>query len=183
LPVGVRATASDLGQTAEAERKSLLAFVRRRMGPHRDGAEDIVQEAFVVAYRNAKRFEGRSTVKTWLYGIALNLCRQHLRRRVRIEAQQPDLETSPDGLSSPDTSLDPFMRLEQSERRALVRAAIERLPVEQRRVIHLREFDDMSYDDMAVLLRVPVGTVRSRLYNARAALLRALAGTARERSI
>jgi RNA polymerase sigma-70 factor, ECF subfamily len=100
--------------------------------------------------------------------IAMNICRDYLRRE--RHAMGDDVLDS-----LPDRSLDPLQRVERDERIRRVRAAVRRLTPQHRLALRLREIEDMSYDDMSRVLGVPVGTVRSRLHNARAALARALA--------
>jgi RNA polymerase sigma-70 factor (ECF subfamily) len=122
-------------------------------------------------HRKAGTFEGRSTVKTWLYAVALNVCRDHQRHQRRAPQQAPAALDAVEPLAEvPDTSLDPLEQLEQQERAALVREALETLSTAHRTVLYMRDHEDMSYEQMADALAVPIGTVRSRLHNARAAL-------------
>jgi RNA polymerase sigma-70 factor (ECF subfamily) len=157
-----------LSRLVELHRPAVSYFVRRRLGSCRAFADDVIQEVFVTVARAAGRFEGRSTFRTWLFGIALNICRDYLRRERHVESDDI-LEFIP------DASLDPLQRLERDERTRRVRAAIRRLTPQQRLVLRLRDVEDMSYDEMSRVLGVPVGTVRSRLHNARAALAKMLA--------
>lgn len=138
--------------------------------------EDVVQDVFVQVHRSARTFEGRSSFKTWLYGIALNLCSDQ-RRRQRARPADRALDAADDDRldTLPDLSLDPLQTLERDELRALVVAALERLGPGHRIVLQLRDGEDLSYEEIAHVLGVPVGTVRSRLHNARAALARELA--------
>jgi RNA polymerase sigma-70 factor (ECF subfamily) len=152
----------------ELHRRGVSHFVRRRLGSCRAFADDVTQEVFVTVARAAGRFGGRSTFRTWLFGIALNICRDYLRRERHV--------VSDDILAViPDASLDPLQRLERDERTRRVRAAIRMLPPQHRLALRLRDVEDMSYDEMSRVLGVPVGTVRSRLHNARAALAKMLA--------
>ena len=152
----------------ERHHAGLTRFVARHLGSRRGWADDVTQDVFVKVYRAARQFEGRSSVRTWLFGIAFNVCRDYVRRERRDHAGDEVLAAIPGG------SLDPLQRLERIERAALVRAAAGRLTPSQRLMLRLREREDMSYEEIAALLGVPLGTVRSRLHNARAALARAL---------
>jgi len=154
-------------------------LVRRRLGTRTLWVEDVVQEVFVQLVRRGRPFSGRSRFSTWLYGIALNVCRSHLRRERRhgLTAAAGDPERTLALL--PDTELDPFESLERHEREALLRRAVEQLTPVHRTVLRLRDWEEMSYDEIARALDVPIGTVRSRLHNARASLAAALADAMR----
>jgi RNA polymerase sigma-70 factor (ECF subfamily) len=160
----------------ERYRSRVARLVQCSLGPRSLWAEDVAQDVFVQVHRAARSFEGRSSFKTWLYGIAINLCRDHRRRqRTSAESRTIDGEDN-DALDAlPDLSLDPLQKLERDELAALVRAAVSRLNPAHRVALQLRDGEDMSYDEIAHVLRVPVGTVRSRLHNARAALAKQLA--------
>lgn len=160
-------------------RNAIVAVVQRRLGARTLWVEDVVQEVFVQLVRRGRSFSGRSRFSTWLYGVALNVCRNHLRReqRHRLTAAIADPDRALAEL--PDTSLDPLESLERDEREALLRRAVERLTPVHRTVLRLRDWEDLSYDEIARALDVPVGTVRSRLHNARASLAAALADAMR----
>lgn len=158
-----------LGSLFERHRAALSAFVTRRLGAHRDWAEDVLQDVFLTLYCTTRRYEGRSAVRTWMHGIARNLCRERLRAEAR-SVQQDDAFAA-----LPDASLDPLQALVRSEREALLRAAVAGLSGAHRRILRLRDRENLSYEEIARALGIPVGTVRSRVHNARAALARAIA--------
>jgi RNA polymerase sigma-70 factor (ECF subfamily) len=161
----------------ERYRNRIAYLVRCRLGPSSLWAEDVAQDVFVQVHRSARSFQGRSSFKTWLYAIAVNVCHDHLRRQgTTADWRARDAEADGSLAALPDESLDPLQRLEHDERSALVRVAIERLTPTLRVVLQLRDGEDMSYDEIAHVLAVPVGTVRSRLHNARAALAKELLG-------
>lgn len=151
-------------------RDSVYRFVRARLGALRVEAEDITQDVLVLAYRRLARFEGRSRLRTWILGVAVNVCRE----RRRAAASRPpglDREVESEPLRAlPDGSPGLEAALEKRELQEAVRSAIEALAPHHREAILLREIEGLSYEEMAELLEVPVGTVRSRLHNARAAL-------------
>jgi RNA polymerase sigma-70 factor (ECF subfamily) len=159
----VAGDADALSHLVELHRPGISCFARRQLGSLHAWSDDVTQDVFVTVARAAHRFAGRSTFRTWLFGITLNICRDCLRRE-RHAVSNEVLE------SVPDASLDPLQRLERDERIRRVRAAVRRLTPQHRLALRLRDVEDMSYDEMSHVLGVPVGTVRSRLHNARAAL-------------
>lgn len=154
-----------------SHRKSLQAFVFRKIGNPTD-AEELTQQAFVEAARTLATFRGESALSTWLYGIAMNLVRNHLsrapQRRYAFE-DETVLETVPSPTANPER------RLEAAELLARLDAEMAGLPVEMREVLMLIAVDEVSYEEAAVLLSVPIGTVRSRLSRARSTLRARLA--------
>ncbi|GAA3455009.1 RNA polymerase sigma factor [Dactylosporangium matsuzakiense] len=155
---------------------ALLRYAQRLLGD-REAAEEALQDTFVALWQGAGSFEGRSAVRTWLFGICR---RQALTRagRRREESLPVDYaEAFPDGAARPDDVV-----LARADADA-VGAALARLPAAQREVIHLAFAAELPHAAIAQLLSIPVGTVKSRLFQARAALARALPGaTAVERS-
>lgn len=164
------------GHLLDRYRQRIVTLVRYRLGPRSLWVEDVAQDVFLQVHRKARSFEGRSAFKTWLFGVALNVCRDHLRRERRaIHSSTSGGEDDAALAALPCESLDPLEMLERTERDALIRGAIERLTHANRIVLHLRDWEDLSYDEIAEVLAVPVGTVRSRLHNARAKLAQELA--------
>ena len=146
-----------------------------RMALHLTGvqeeAEDLVQETLVRALPALKKFEGRAQLSTYLVRALANLWKNRLRSRSRsrIVDEEP-LFDPPDGSSSA------LERLEAEDAAIRVRAAVARLDPERRMALLLREVEDLSYEEIASITRVPVGTVRSRLARAREDLRRLLGG-------
>jgi RNA polymerase sigma-70 factor, ECF subfamily len=135
--------------------KPLCGFFRRRLNnPER--AEDLAQETFLAVIRAASRYEPRALVRTYLCGIALKLLAAE-RRKV--------LTSSTLGQSAPEPKADGT-----PERVLWVRQSVEKLDAPEREILMLREYEQLSYSDIAELLRIPVNTVRSRLFRARLAL-------------
>jgi RNA polymerase sigma-70 factor (ECF subfamily) len=130
-----------------------------------DDAEDVAQEAFVQAYVKLKTFAGGSAFYTWLYRIAVNAAisrRRKRREKCSIESKREEigLEPQDDGERAED-------RLLREERAGQVQQALGRLSEEHRIILVLREIEDCDYDEIAHILKLPVGTVRSRLHRAR----------------
>lgn len=141
-------------------------------------AEELTQEAFARLLRAASSFRGDSSFRTWLFALARNVCREHRRRRLtrrRYERKMPMLEDAAREL--PDVALDPLERMCRAELGACVRAAVDSLRPHHRTVLLLREWQGLTYKEIAMILEVPEGTVRSRLHNARAALADRLGGS------
>jgi len=150
-------------------RQPLFGFFRRRMAD-KERAEDLAQETFLAVIRATSRYEARSLVKTYLYGIALNLLANERRRQIR-EARTQAPEGQHDGDGSPDLESLAGPSTDGAPETVLwVRQALETLETKDREVLMLREYEQLSYTDIAQLLRVPLNTVRTRLFRARMAL-------------
>jgi RNA polymerase sigma-70 factor (ECF subfamily) len=134
---------------------------------HREDARDIVQEAFLKAYRTLGGFRGDSSFYTWLYRIVVNLAIDHRRRERPVPLEQPERLADTRGEGPADQTY-------RGELREAIRAAVDALPAEQRRVIILRELEGLSYAEIADTEQVPIGTVMSRLFYARRKLQAAL---------
>jgi len=135
----------------------LYGFFRRRL-PNQERAEDLVQETFLAVIRATARYEPRALVRTYLYGIAMKLLTGERRR----QAQTKD---TPAPESNPEPAID-----DASDSVLWVRQALAKLEAMDREVLMLREYEQLSYAEIAQVLRVPLNTVRSRLFRARMAL-------------
>lgn len=161
---------------ARRHRDALLRFVRWQLGAAHQDAEDVTQDVLVEIYRALPRFEARSRLRTWMFGVARNVCLRHRRNQV-----MPCPSVGDDILRNlPDPHVDLFAGLAQRQVQAQVQAAIAGLGPTQRVVLLLREIEGLSYQEIATTLDLPVGTVRSRLHNARAALAECLVSFAPE---
>ena len=136
-------------------------------------AQDVAQEAFIKAYRALGNFRGDSAFYTWLYRIAINTAKNHLVSRARrfsdsqvdvYEAEQVQSVPQLKGLDTPE------QELLNDEIVLAIQSAIDKLPEEMRTAIMLREFEGMSYEEIAITMDCPVGTVRSRIFRAREAI-------------
>jgi RNA polymerase sigma-70 factor (ECF subfamily) len=138
-----------------------------------DEVQDVAQEAFIKAYRALPGFRGDSAFYTWLYRIAINTAKNHLvwrsRRPPGADVEVEDAEHFESGGALRDLE-NPENALFGEELRAVVEAAIEELPEDLRTAVTLREFDGLSYEDIADVMDCPVGTVRSRIFRAREAI-------------
>ena len=129
-----------------------------------EDAFDASQEAFVRAWRGIGRFNLKAPFYPWYARILRNVCISRLRRRKPRAAQLEDFHPDPKAES------DPFVLAERNERRDRIWASVMQLPLRLREVIVMRHFQELSYDEMAVALGIPVGTVMSRLHAARRTL-------------
>ena len=174
-----------VARIAAGERQALDVLYQRHAQPlfgyllnftsDRGLAEEILQDTFVAAWRSASRFEGRSSVKTWLFGIARRQAHNVLRRRNLIFTDDAALDQTPSDEPEPEMTA-----LINADRQAVV-AAIERLNSTHREVLLLAFVQELPYAEMAELLEVPVGTIKSRLSNAKRLLRQLLEATGTER--
>jgi RNA polymerase sigma-70 factor (ECF subfamily) len=140
--------------------------------------EDIVQDTFIKAFRKLSTFQHQSSFSTWLYRIAVNTSLDFLKRAGRNPVQAvEDPETLSPSIESGQTQviLPPDSRMEREEVARVTHETLEELPEIFRTVLVLREFEDLSYQEMADLLGLSIGTVESRLFRARARFKEALA--------
>jgi len=141
---------------------------------------DIVQEVFLKVFRNIGSFRGNSSLKTWIYRIAVNEAYNHRRWFSRHQRQEVALgaeEGMPgyaDSLADPGRT--PFEQAADRETRALVEAALEKLNAKFRAAVVLRDIEDLSYEEIATVLDVSLGTVKSRILRGREALRKILEG-------
>ena len=138
---------------------------------NQEDALDLAQEAFVRVYRFLPQFRFDAAFSTWVYRLTVNSCLDFLRRNKQNRTYSLDapmeLETGELKREVTDEGPSPLEELERKELRREVRMALDRLPEEQRVPIFLKEFQDMSYEDIAKILKVPLGTVRSRISRGR----------------
>ncbi|PHS76339.1 MAG: RNA polymerase sigma factor RpoE [Porticoccus sp.] len=138
-----------------------------------DEVNDVVQEAFIKAYRALAKFRGESAFYTWLYRIAVNTAKNYLVARNRrppasdIDAEEAAFYEGSEKLRDIDS---PENLLYRDELEAVVDLAIKNLPEDLRTAVTLREFEGLSYEEIAEIMGCPVGTVRSRIFRAREAI-------------
>lgn len=145
---------------------------------NREEARDVVQEVFLKAYGEIGHFEGKSKFKTWLYRIAMNAAIDHMRRQRPAAPISPtdaqDDEEDSRSMVLPSLAHGPREEAANAELRKIIDQAIETLSPDHRIVLVLREWDGMSYDEIAEVLGLQMGTVMSRLHYARKKLAEAL---------
>lgn len=138
-----------------------------------DEAMDVAQEAFIKAYRALKNFRGDSAFYTWIYRIAVNTAKNHLvskgRRPPGRDVEVEDAEYYDGGVALHETS-SPENNLLRDELEKVIYDAIAGLPDDLKTAVTLREFDGLSYEEIAEVMDCPVGTVRSRIFRGREAI-------------
>ena len=132
--------------------------------PH--DAEEATQEAFLSAWKNLPSFRGESSFSTWLYRLTVNACND-LFRKNKASAANVALEDEEAALQVPDTAPGPEESLQRKETRQAVQDALQQLSPEHRQVLLLRELQQLSYDEIAAVLDMDLGTVKSRIHRAR----------------
>ena len=153
--------------------------VQRMLGNAED-AEDVTQEVFVKVYSTLNQFRGQASFQTWVYRVTANLCVDRHRRRQRApqvaRSLDAPLETDDGEVEAelPDRDGEPQQLLLAVELRARVRSAMLELSDKLRAVIVMHDLEGLSYEEIAAALGIPLGTVKSRLFHARAALKKAL---------
>jgi RNA polymerase sigma-70 factor (ECF subfamily) len=135
----------------------------------RHEVEDVAQEVFFKVFSRIDAFDGRSRFYTWLYRVAVNAAKDHVKKRSRRPAVALDEEAP-----VADGGAGPAAHAGSEETRRLVREAIAALPLRYREVLALREIEGMSYGEIADVLRLSMGTVESRIHRARERLKRRL---------
>jgi RNA polymerase sigma-70 factor (ECF subfamily) len=150
------------------------------VGPGVD-AEDLTQETFVRAYMSIHSFQSRASLNTWLYRIATNICIDFARKTTRVKAMTSSLlrEDAEDEYDVerefPDERYDPQNQYLNKELGAQLERSLLALPDKLRMVVLLHDIEGMPYEEIAQIVECPLGTVKSRLFNARAALRNKLA--------
>lgn len=146
-------------------------------------ANDAAQETFIKVYRSLKGFRSESAFSTWLYRIAVNTCKNRLKssayrqRNKMVRLGNPgESEGSESSVEVRDESGSPVAELEKKERLTLIRQAVNSLPSEQKTVVALRDIEGLSYDEIASITGLNLGTVKSRLARARLDLKERLKG-------
>lgn len=150
----------------------IIGLIGRYVYDHHE-ALDVAQEAFIKAYRALPKFRGDSAFYTWLYRIAINTAKNHLVAKGR---RPPDVDVAVEdahyfgGDSELKDIESPENNLYRDELEAIVKRVLDKLPEDLRVALTLREFDGLSYEDIANVMDCPVGTVRSRIFRAREAI-------------
>jgi RNA polymerase sigma-70 factor (ECF subfamily) len=164
----IKGDAAVFAVIVERYQDRLAGAVCRLVGSTED-SRDILQDTFVKAYENLEGFRGGSSLYTWLFRIAVNTSLSHRRKRKWIPmsaAGNPDDAGSGEGWADP-AAPDPADPLESAETEVLVQRALDGLDDEHRTVVVLRDIQQFDYREIAEILAIPAGTVKSRLHRAR----------------
>ena len=176
-----RCASKDESACAElvGEHQRMVVQLATNLLSDRDEALDLSQEVFLRVFRTIHRFRGQSSLKTWIYRIAVNQARNRhrfWRRRHRADLVSLDEHVAAHGEFVSGGEPSPERALAQKELAARLQHALDSLPFDQRTVIVLREVDGLSYEEIAFSLGVAIGTVKSRLTRARQELRQQLRG-------
>lgn len=157
----------------------VVAHVSRMVGS-RDDALDLAQEIFLKVFQALDRYNPEFKFSTWLFRIAGNAAIDHLRKRrprtVPLEIPDPESRSGVAAIEHESPGLDPYGELRNVERGEAITRAINALPPEFRELIALRHFGGLSYEEIATLKNMPLGTVKNKLFRARVVLKERLAG-------
>lgn len=179
-----RAKAGDsdaFAQLLEENQDRVYSLALRMVNDPEDAA-DLAQEAFLSAWRGLEKFQGDAAFSTWLYRLTSNLCIDFLRKEKRKRAAGTilyldDTEDEEASIDLPDYSADPHRQLEQTEVREQIAQGMAALSPEHRQILSLREISGLSYAEIADVLGMEEGTVKSRIARARNALRKKLLET------
>ena len=176
LDARTRADEADVARARAGDTAAFAALVRRhqdrvfgfilRMLDARDEAMELTQDVFVKAWQALPGWRPEARFSTWLLQIARNAALDQLRRRRVVQFAPLD-----DGMDVADTAPGPEARYASRQRQALLEHALQQIAAEHREILLLREIEDLSYAELAAVLGIAEGTVKSRLARARAALL------------
>lgn len=163
----------DIDELVRDLRRPLYHLALRTVrDPHH--AQDLVQDGLSTIHRKRDSYRGEGSFRAWAFRVVRNLCLNHLKRHrthVSLDALRESRGT--DGV---DGAPAPVQQAEAAERQALLWRALDRLPERSREVLLMKEFDGLKYREIAVVLEIPIGTVMSRLHDARERLRRELEG-------
>ena len=147
------------GELFERYREPVYRFFRRRID-HAARAEEMAQECFLAVLRNSARYEPRSTFRSYLYGVAMHMVYAERRKAGREVSENEDL----------DQRVDAGGDAAATDAGIWVRGALEQLANDEREILMLREYEQLSYEEIGALMHLPLNTVRSRLFRARMAM-------------
>ena len=166
VELAVRDDPDAFGEIVRRWERKLFALCFGMLG-REDDARDAAQETFISAYRNLSGFRGDAKVSSWLHRIAVNQCLTYKRRaKTRSEEFLDSEDGSEERVFIAPLQNSPARRAEQFERLKLVRTAVSSLPTDLRQIVVMKEFEDMTFQEISDTLELPLSTVKSRLYTA-----------------
>ena len=158
--------AEAFGELVQRWERRIFALTYGMLGREED-ARDATQETFLAAFRNLRGFRGEAKVSSWLHRIAVNQCITRQRRaKVRSESALDDEQDHDAGNFATPVSESPVRVVEGRQETLAVRRAINSLPIELRQIVVMKEFEELTFREIADALDLPLSTVKSRLYTA-----------------
>jgi RNA polymerase sigma-70 factor, ECF subfamily len=158
--------AEAFGEIVQRWERRIFALAFGMLGREED-AQDATQETFLAAFRNLRGFRGEAKVSSWLHRIAVNQCITRQRRaKVRSESALDEEEEKHAASFSAPLRYSPSRVVENRETTAAVRRAVNSLPLDLRQVVVMKEFEELTFKEIAEALDLPLSTVKSRLYTA-----------------
>ena len=155
--------AEAFGELVRRWERRIFALSYGMLGREED-ARDATQETFLAAFRNLRGFRGEAKVSSWLHRIAVNQCLTRQRRaKVRSESALDEEADGADRFAAP-LEQSPASVVEERQRTAAVRRALNGLPVELRQIVVMKEFEELTFREIAEALELPLSTVKSRMY-------------------
>lgn len=166
VELAVKDDSDAFGEIVKRWERKIYALCFGMLG-REDEAKDAAQETFISAYRNISKFRGEAKVSSWLHRIAVNQCLTTKRRsKTRSEDFLDEESGSEDKVFVASDSFSPSMTTEQNERMYIIRQAVSSLTPDLRQIIVMKEFEDMTFQEISDTLEIPLSTVKSRLYTA-----------------
>ncbi len=166
VELAVREDPDAFGEIVRRWERKIFALCFGMLG-REDDARDACQETFIAAYRNIGNFRGEAKVSSWLHRIAVNQCLTTKRRqKSRAEDFLDDGNGEEERTFVASPQLSPARKIEQAERMKLVRHAVGALPTDLKVVIVMKEFEEMTFQEISDTLELPLSTVKSRVYTA-----------------
>jgi len=187
LVAGLRAGTDEAYETLIGRFQQPVYNLVFRLTGSREDASDIVQEVFLKIFRNVAHFRNQSSLRTWIYRIAVNEAWNHRRWCWRHQRQEVGIADEESGRPREDTLRDPgrspFQLAADHEAHSLLEKALTEVNPKFRAAVVLRDVEDLSYEEIALVLDVSLGTVKSRILRGREALRKSLAGRLDEASV
>lgn len=149
-------------QLIEQNKSRIRAIIRKLTGSYN---EDIEQEVYIKTWKNLDNYKEEGKLSQWIGMITANVCRDYFRsKQYKISSVQLNDEEAEENIASPDNQEE---RLDAKARQKQILKAVDNLPYKMRKIVYLIEFEEMSYEQVSKKTGLPVGTVKSRLFNAR----------------
>ena len=167
VEIAVKENPDAFGEIVKRWERKIFALCFGMLAPREEDAREATQETFIAAFKNLSNFRGEAKVSSWLHRIAVNQCLTKKRRaKVRAESYLEDEILVNEANFAAPKSVSPARISEQNERLQLIRRAVAALPAELKEVIVMKEFQELTFQEISETLELPLSTVKSRVYTA-----------------